>query len=208
MQDSTPFATDRINNFTDAIFAIAITLLILDIKVPATEFIDKEGAIGALLSNQTPQLIGLIVSFFVAALFWKAHLALARQITSYDNRLLWLNIWLLFFVVMMPFSTAFYSRNFGYNSAFFFYCVNLALVGFIHYLMTRHVIVKEVLHTKYSELQLRWTRQRALIGPCVFMLSILVAYPSPLMGRITFVLIFVLQAIGDKVVRKKEAAGL
>lgn len=198
------FATDRINNFTDAIFAIAITLLILDIKVPATDLIDQKGAVRALFSNQMAQIIGLIVSFFVSALFWKAHLQLAKNISSYDDRLIWLNTLLLFFVVIMPFSTSFYSRNFGYNSAFFFYCVNLACIGIMHYLMIRYVVKKEDLESKISRVQLRWMQQRSLIVPFVFLLSVLISLFSPLAGRLAFILIFVFQSIGGGIAKRKE----
>jgi len=197
------FSTDRINNFTDAIFSIAITLLILDIKVPSAELIDQKGAIGALLSNQFAGIIGLIVSFYVSALFWKAHLDLAKFITSYDNRLLWLNIQLLFFVVVMPFTTSFYSRNFGYNSAFYFYCFNVACIGFFNYFMIAYTIKKEQLFTLYPETEIKWMKQRSLIVPSVFILSVLFSLFSPLLGRIAFVLIFVCQNIGDRITKRK-----
>jgi len=197
------FTTDRINNFTDAIFAIAITLLILDIKVPSAELIDQQGAVPALLKNQTPQIIGLVVSFFVAALFWKAHLLLAKNISSYDSRLIWLNTFLLFFVVIMPFSTSFYSRNFGYDSAFYFYCINVACIGIMNHLMIRHSIIKENLKDKFTPIDLRWMKLRSLVVPFVFILSILVSYQSSLLGRLTFILIFILQGFGDIVVKRK-----
>ncbi|MEQ1625401.1 MAG: TMEM175 family protein [Sediminibacterium sp.] len=199
------FTTERINNFTDAIFAIAITLLILDVKVPAADLIEEKGAVSALLQNQTPQIIGLVVSFFVAALFWKAHLTLAKNISSYDSKLIWLNTLLLFFVVIMPFSTAFYSRNFGYDSAFFFYCINVACIGIINFLMISHTIKKENLGDRFSLIDLNWMKQRSLIVPIVFMLSVLISYQSSLLGRLTFVLIFFLQSLGDNMVKRKLA---
>lgn len=201
---SSHFTVERINNFTDAIFAIAITLLILDIKVPATELIEQQGAVNALFSSQFAQIVGMMVSFFVSALFWKAHLSLARNISSYDSRLLWMNTWLLLFVVVMPFSTAFYSRNFGHNSAFFFYCINVALIGLMNFLMLRHTIAKENLQERFSAVAIKWMKWRALIVPFVFLLSVLISLMSPLAGRLTFILIFVFQAIGDSVVRKKS----
>lgn len=202
------FTPDRINNFTDAIFSIAITLLILDIKVPSAELIDQKGAVGALLSNQSAGIIGLIVSFYVSALFWKAHLDLAKFITSYDSRLLWLNIQLLFFVVIMPFSTSFYSRNFGYNSAFYFYCFNVACIGFMNYLMISYTITKENLYSLFPKPEIIWMKQRSLIVPSVFLLSILFSLFSPLLGRIAFVLIFIFQSIGDRMVNKSLKKGM
>jgi uncharacterized membrane protein len=199
------FTTERINNFTDAIFAIAITLLILDIKVPPADQINQQGAVGALFKNQTPQIIGMVVSFFVAALFWKAHLSLAKNISSYDSKLIWLNTLLLFFVVIMPFSTAFYSRNFSYDSAFHFYCINVACIGVMNFWMISHSIKKENLLDKFTSTELKWMKLRSLIVPFVFILSVLVSYLSPLLGRLTFILIFVFQGIGEVIVKRKAA---
>jgi uncharacterized membrane protein len=200
------FATDRINNFTDAIFAIAITLLILDIKVPAAELIDQQGAVSALLQNQKPQIIGLVVSFFVAALFWKAHLSLAMNISTYDGKLIWLNTLLLFFVVIMPFSTSFYSRNFAYNSAFFLYCINVACIGIMNFLMISYTIKKENLMDRFSSIDLKWMKLRSLIVPLVFFLSVLISYQSQLLGRLGFIMIFVFQAAGDYIIKRKIKA--
>jgi uncharacterized membrane protein len=200
------FSTERINNFTDALFGIAITLLILHIKVPDPDLVSKYGAVRALFKNQLLQMIGLLVSFFVAALFWRAHLSLAKYISSYDNNLLFLNTILLFFVVIMTFSTAFYSRNYGYDSAFFFYCINLVCIGIMNFLMIRYTIKKEHLRETLSRIDIAWMQQRALIVPFVFLLSVFMSYASPLMGRLGFVLIFVFQGIGDRIVKNRSEA--
>ena len=158
------FPNDRVNNFSDAIFAIAITLLVLEVKVPPTADIDSLGTLGSL-QRLIPSFIGLLVSFFVTALYWRAHLTLAQFIKSYDNRLLWLNIWLLLFVVMLPFSTAFYSKNFNYNGPFIFYCFNLVMIGLFNYLMVRNIIRKEDRSEVLTPLVGSWLKFRALMAP-------------------------------------------
>jgi uncharacterized membrane protein len=120
-QSMNRFPNDRINNFSDAIFAIAITLLILEVKTPPSTDIQALGLLGAL-DKLFPSFVSLLVSFFVTALYWRAHLTNARYISFYDNKLLWLNIWLLLFVVALPFSTSLYSKNFGSTSSFIFLC--------------------------------------------------------------------------------------
>jgi len=147
----------------------------------------------------------MIVSFFVTALFWKAHLGLAKRITSYDEKLLWLNILLLFFVVLMPFSTAFYVNHTG-NAAFFVYCVHVALLGLFNFLMIRYTIKKENLRDSISEFHLRWMQQRSLVVSIIFLLSIPISLFSPSFARISFVFIFLVHAIGDRYYRNKEKA--
>jgi uncharacterized membrane protein len=200
------YPTDRVNNFSDAIFAIAITLLILDVKVPSEDLIQEHGTIGAILSRQVPQIIGLIVSFFVTALFWKAHLSIIKEVTSYDEKLMWINIFLLFFIVIMPFSTAFYSRYFDRNESFFLYCLHLSSIGFLNFLMIAYVIKKENLHDRYGLSKLKWMKLRSLIVPFVFLLAIPISLLNPLLGRISFVLIFVFQSIGSRFFKEELGA--
>jgi uncharacterized membrane protein len=132
------FPNDRINNFCDAVFAIAMTLLILEIKIPAPNIVNDFGTWGAL-KKLTPNFAGFIVSFLVIALYWRAHLLLAQFIKVYDNKMLWLTIFLLFFIVLLPFSTAFYSTYPNYNNTFIFYCTNLLLIGLFNHWMIRHL---------------------------------------------------------------------
>lgn len=188
---------DRTIFFSDAVFAIAMTLLILEIKLPTREEVETLG-IANILVKRIPNFIGFTVSFLVTALFWKAHLqtcAMAKEVTS---RFLWINIWLLFFVVLMPFSTALYS-SFGFlnNVAFGFYCINLALMGFLNYWLMMHVIKSQQLDKTSDARALRWKKRRALTVPVVFLLCILVALVSVPLSRYAFILIFVFQTIGD-----------
>jgi uncharacterized membrane protein len=199
------FPNDRVNNFSDAIYAIAITLLVLEVKVPPAEDIRTFGVWSSLL-KLTPSFIGLLISFFVTALYWRAHLMLAQFIRTYDNKLLWLNIWLLLFVVMLPFSTAFYSKNFDYNGAFIFYCVNLALIGIFNFWMVRVALVRTPDEPALDTALVSWMKFRAIVAPSVWLLSIPVAFISPLISRFFFVLIFVVIAIGERRYKKKPLA--
>src|SRR6478736_7314327 len=166
-----PFPYDRVNNFSDAIFAIAITLLVLEVKVPTAVEMSELG-VGGLLNKRVPYFIGYLVSFMVTALYWRSHLQLFQWVKAIDNRLFWLNLWLLFFVVLLPFSTALYSYFFDVNSAFAFYCINLATIGFMSYLITVYVVGKVNMAEVIGTGRARWMKRRILIGPLVFLLSI------------------------------------
>jgi uncharacterized membrane protein len=197
------YPTDRVNNFSDAIFAIAITLLVLDVKVPPTETIDSQGLIQSF-QKSAPSFIGLLVSFFVTALYWRAHLSLIQFIKSYDNKLLWLNIWLLLFVVILPFSTALYSKNFAYTGPFVFYCINLVMIGVFNYLMIEHVI-KTSSSEFLTPVVARWMKFRGLVAPVIWLASAGLAFVLPNFSRFAFILIFILLAIGERRFRRKVA---
>ncbi|HWA35194.1 MAG TPA: TMEM175 family protein [Cyclobacteriaceae bacterium] len=199
------FPNDRVNNFSDAIFAIAITLLILEVKTPSAGDIQALGLIGAL-DKLFPSFVSLLVSFFVTALYWRAHLANGRYISSYDNKLLWLNIWLLLFVVALPFSTALYSKNFGSTATFIFYAINLGLIGVFNYWMVNYTIKKEGFSEALTPVTARWLKFRAFPAPMIWFFSAVLATVMPLTARFLFVTIFLVQAIGDR--RYKKALTL
>jgi uncharacterized membrane protein len=200
------FPVDRTIFFSDAVFAIAMTLLILEIKLPTTEELETLG-IANILLKRIPNFIGFSVSFLVTALFWKAHLQICSFVKTVDNRFLWLNIWLLFFVVLMPFATALYS-NYGFfsNVAFGFYCVNVALIGFLNYLLMIHVMNTENLAAQFDKRTMRWKKLRALLVPIVFLLCILLAQVAPIASRYGFILIFILHTVGERMYNKKNVA--
>lgn len=196
------FPTDRIVYFSDAIFAIAITLLILEVKIPASEDLASLGTL-SVLQRLIPSFIGFLISFLVTALYWRAHLQHAQFIKSFDNKLLWLNIWLLLFIVMLPFSTAFYAKNFNYNGPFIFYCSNLFAISIFNYGMIRYTIKKEGFNEVLTPLAGKWLKFRALIGLVIWLFSIALVFIVPLIARFTFVVIFVIQVFGDRYFKKR-----
>jgi uncharacterized membrane protein len=96
----------RLEAFTDGVYAIVITLLILDIRIPDV----KPADLGPALIAMLPQVFTYVLSFFVIGLYWFSHHRIAQQIKSIDGTFVWLNmIWLLF-VTIMPFPTALLGR--------------------------------------------------------------------------------------------------
>src|SRR5689334_3106587 len=91
------FQLDRMIFFSDAVFAIAITILVLEIKIPQ---IPHDQVTNQLLTQSLadllPKFAGFIVSFFIIGLFWTIHHRLFGYVIDYDNRLIWLNLFYLF----------------------------------------------------------------------------------------------------------------
>ena len=92
----------RLEAFTDGVYAIVITLLILNIHIPEV----RPEVLGPALIAIMPQVFTYVLSFFIVGLYWLSHHRVAQQIKSIDGTVVWLNmIWLLF-VSFMPFPTA------------------------------------------------------------------------------------------------------
>ncbi len=197
------FPNDRINNFCDAVFAIAMTLLILEIKIPSPEALEEFGTWG-VLARLIPSFIGFIISFLVTALYWRLHLTLAGFVKSYDNRLLWLNVWLLMSIVLLPFSTAFYAKYFREHGPFIFYCVNLVAIGLLNLFMLNYIVRKEGHSEILTPLVVGRLRTRIIIAPIIWALSIPLEFVEPWTARFLFILIFIVQGISERRFDKKE----
>ena len=94
--------TSRIEAFSDGVYAIAITLLILDLKVPLVQ----DGRLGSALLHQWPSYFAFLLSFAFIGIMWVNHHRLFNHIRRSDNRLMFLNLLLLLGVTFVPFPTS------------------------------------------------------------------------------------------------------
>jgi uncharacterized membrane protein len=101
---------ERLMFFSDAVFAIAITLLVIEIKVPHLASASPDAALRALL-GLLPSFIAYVLSFLVIGRFWMFHHGVLGLMTHCAPRLLWPNLVLLMSVAFMPFAAAFYAEN-------------------------------------------------------------------------------------------------
>src|SRR5262245_45069387 len=98
--------TSRIEAFSDGVFAIVITLLILSIQVPQLQGSDISLALAAALRGMAPKFLSYALSFVIACVWWVAHHHLFALLTKSDRGLLWLNSLFLFWLASVPFPTA------------------------------------------------------------------------------------------------------
>lgn len=100
--------TARLETFSDGVFAIAITLLVLELHAPSGEESLWRG-----LVDEWPQFAAYVNSFFIIGIMWVNHHSMFRQIVRVDRALLFLNLLLLLWTALLPFPTALISRNLG-----------------------------------------------------------------------------------------------
>jgi uncharacterized membrane protein len=92
----------RLEAFSDGVFAVAITLLALDLVVPGP----RHGRLGEQLVNHWPSFAAFVVSFLTIGIIWVNHHTLFKNFADVDRPLLFINLLLLFFVVCIPFATS------------------------------------------------------------------------------------------------------
>jgi uncharacterized membrane protein len=106
----------RLEALSDGVFAVAITLLVLDLRVPQGA---PAGGLGRALNDRWPNYAGYLVSFFIIGIIWVNHHGMLGHVRRVDRTLLFLNLLLLLFVAVIPFPTALlaeYVRSGGFNS--------------------------------------------------------------------------------------------
>src|ERR1700761_1489454 len=115
---------ERLVFFSDAIVAIAITILVFNLKITGDE--GRHFAF-ADLGQAWPKFLAFLLSFFIIALFWKIHHQFYCHIRAIDDTLLWNNVGWLLFLVLLPFSTTLISMHFTDPAAMVVYCANVFL---------------------------------------------------------------------------------
>jgi uncharacterized membrane protein len=124
--------------FCDAVVAIAITLLALDIKLKHFD--------GHLLftdiTGQWKSFLAFFLSFINIAGFWKTHHSFFSHIKKMDEKLLWYNIFWLFFIVLLPFSTSLVSSHFFDTAAMFTYSLNTFFIALFQNYIWDYVSLK------------------------------------------------------------------
>ncbi len=174
---------ERIIFFSDAVFAIAITLLALELRVPDLPIDRAAAELPQQLLAMTPKFIGYLLSFLIIGSYWITHHRDFQFIQRYDRRFIWINLLLLMFVAFLPFPTALLGNYPGQQLTVTFYAATLAATGFVKallwwYASRRHRLIDPALDPHRVALIAR----RSLITPLVFSFSILVAVFNPFLA--------------------------
>jgi uncharacterized membrane protein len=211
------FQLERMVLFSDAVFAIAITLLVIEIKIPELhgEQITDKALLGEL-KHLIPKFLGFIISFMLIGIYWTVHHRMFGYVTSYTPKLLRLNLLFLFFIVLMPFSTGFYGEYTGValmreqlKVPMSFYVLNFACAGFVNYLMWVYVTnpKNKVAEPPIDPEIAMLARIKSLTVPSVFVLMLIVAFLTNVMFAVYIpILIPVLLKVIQRRVKKKFAA--
>lgn len=131
-----PRAIDRIVFFSDAVFAIAMTLLVLAIPVP-----DEGMQVGEALAGNSGRFFAFALSFWVIALFWFMHFRLFRLEPLYDQRLVLINTGLLFCIAFLPYPTAVLGNAETDLTATLFYAGSLTVSALMSVAVISHVLL-------------------------------------------------------------------
>jgi uncharacterized membrane protein len=178
----------RILAFSDGVFAFAITLLILDVRVPADTL--KED-LGHVLVSLWPNYLAFLLSFFVIGLLWVAHIRLFREIIRYDQNLIGLNLLFLLFIVVIPFSTSVLSMHLIQISVIV-YAALMACAGYMLAAMRFYAGHNyRLIGKKYKLSHIKRGILFSLFMPIGFTVSVGIAFLSPLAAQFLWIAILI-----------------
>jgi len=173
------FQLERLILFSDAVFAIAITLLVIEIKIPKLDKAITDQALLQALQHLGLPFVGFLMSFFIIGLYWTVHHRMFGFVENYTPGLIWLNLLFLFSIAMIPFSSALYGE-YSYNIELLIpygvYVLNICFTGYLNHRLWKYIGKKEnkIAHHQLSEGILQLFKRRSLIVPGFFLFSLLV----------------------------------
>ena len=187
------FQVERIAFFSDAIFAIAITLLIIEFKVPAiekgTSYVQAIGEILELKYN----LFSLLLSFYLIASYWIKHHFLFRHIRDYNRVTVVANMFTLLPIIFFPFTTAYFAESIRYNNVMILglrvFLANHLLANLSIYIFYWLTFVKhKTLTFPLETVERKKFRSKTLISVFILLSGLLLSFVTTNMKMIFWVL--------------------
>lgn len=129
---------DRLAALSDGVFAVAMTLLVLDLRAPAAAAIHSEYDLLTALGALAPRVITYLMSFMTLGIFWFGQQTQLDRLERSDRDLAWLHIAFMFAVTLVPFTTAVLSEFITLRSALLVYWCNILLLGALLYASWRY----------------------------------------------------------------------
>lgn len=124
---------ERLAALSDGIFAVAMTLLVLDLRVPVAAAVHSEHDLARALAALSPQLVAYLMSFLTLGIFWVGQQTQLNHLTRSNRHLSWIHVAFLFAVTLTPFSTTLLADFIRYRMALLVYWGNILLLGVVLY---------------------------------------------------------------------------
>lgn len=173
----------RIEALTDGVFAIVMTLLVLELSIPVIAGTSAGTALSQRLLEMWPKYLGYLVSFLMLSLWWLSHHNLFEYVKRIDGRFLWLNLYFLMIVALIPFSTSLVAEYWGKQITAVIYGFNLLVPLILFqalwwYATTKHRLVDKDANVDFVKRDLKV----ALYIVLTFLVAMLLSFIDPIIS--------------------------
>ena len=182
--------THRIESLTDGIFAVAMTLLVLNLKLPQDVGVGLEAAVLALITGQSHVFSNYAMSFLLAAVFWIIHHQQSHVIIRTDRNHIWLNIVILMFVSLIPFSTSLINDYHNDWMASIFFGMNMFILGSLFYINWDYATRNHRLVAMNLDPQrIAVGKKRSAVTPIISLIAMALALVDASIASLAYILI-------------------
>jgi uncharacterized membrane protein len=184
----------RLEAFSDGVFAIIITIMVLDLRVPhSTSF----AALGALL----PVFLSYVMSFLYVGVYWNNHHHLLQAAERVDGKILWANLHLLFWLSLTPFTTAWLGENRVATGPVAMYGIVLLCAGIAYFILTKALIAQHGQESKIAKsIGKDW---KGLASIFMYSLALAIAFVRPTVACAGYVLVLIMWLLPDPRIEKR-----
>lgn len=185
--------TNRIEAFSDGVLAIVITIMVLGMKNP-------EGYDWDSLKSILPSFIAYIISFIYVGIYWNNHHHLFQTIKKVNGKMLWANLSLLFFLSLLPLTTAWMGEHVFEKIPVMIYGINLAFCAIAFLILVKAALSFEGKNSKLAKTLPN--RNKEIASVIVYMCSIILANFIPIISLIGYTLVAFIWLIPDTRIEK------
>ncbi len=179
--------TNRLVAFSDGVFAVAITLLVLNLQVPQITSVSE---LVPRLGELWPKLLSYTLSFVLVGIYWVAHHNTFHYIQRSDRNLLWLNILLLMCIVFLPFPTALLGQYPEQRVSIIIYAGTLVITGLVLQLLWWYATSgRRLVDSNIDPRLVQWATRRNLMAPLLYLLAIGISVFSVPSSLVLFILV-------------------
>ncbi|HTR48087.1 MAG TPA: TMEM175 family protein [Verrucomicrobiae bacterium] len=161
-------SSERLAALSDGIFAVAMTLLVLDLRVPIADAIHSEHDLWHALAALAPQIVMYMMSFLTLGIFWVGQQTQLNHLVRSDRSLTWIHLAFLFAVTIMPFSTRLLAEYPAYRTALLWYWGNIVLLGATLYFSWACAMHAELIKKEVSSAILAAISRRILVAQSLY----------------------------------------
>jgi uncharacterized membrane protein len=177
---------DRLAFFSDAIYAISLTLLVVGLDIPSIADTSSNQDLWDALDELQPEILMFFISFFVIGSFWLAHHRFVARLAAIDRRLMLVTIGYLAFIAFLPFPSGLLGEYSDNSVAVALYALCIAAVASVEAVLFALARKHDLLTVAPSDDVFRWGMVASLLPALLFLVSIPIAFVSPTLGIVTW----------------------
>ena len=197
---------ERLRTLADGVFAIVMTLLVLELGVPVAKGLSRNTELLHQLGEMWPEFLIYGLSFLILGIFWVIHHTIYAEVKRYDTTLVWLNILFLMFVSLIPFSTALVGKNGFIKVTAVIYGINMLLLFNLGWVTFAFITGRRWLVDEgFDQNIIKGAKLMGLVYTVIMVPAIAVAFVNPEVSFIIYAL-FVLAFIVFTLLGKGEVA--